>query len=612
MMAAGLCALPWRNASAAPIPSHGHGAPNLEGKVDALVKSLIAERNLPGVSVAVSVKGKMVLAKGYGWRNFETKLKMFDDTNIRIGSVTKATITGPAAFGLMKKKNIDPKTKKLYGASGVLGNAFDAAINTGVSRHTPILEIGISPDDKVWTWYRNGKVSKGSSPDLDQYSTPQTFKPPAGRSPNDMWGASFAKNGKVYSWWIVCEAPGKKCGLHTAVGTPTDLEAHKKLSEAAVAFPKGVGITNLVGIGIAKSNDHVYAWYDNGKFSQGSSMDFDDYEGLKSYTTGAGKPWEIRGIDIAKNDHVYAWMTNGKASSGMSHDLDKYISAYNYTMPSGQSPDWKSWYSQITIQNLLDHKAGFWGSGDAGESAAMFDVDEDDLTYAQVHKHFLRTRQLLGSPGSVYSYSNHGFGLWTLLIEKLAGKAYYAYVRDNYLAPMNLDDDIVPEKANPGDCRFAARHEFQDGGSVPKVLKFEQWGLGLAAGGFRSSAKHLAMLMLTLEAKYTGEQLDQMGWGKNGKGALSHSGLTGGGNAYAVMYPDGYKSNSGKDLSEVHVVVITNVSGETKKNGKALPAISSEIKALADQIALAVPDSNVSSDYELGKPVGGSPCTYIK
>ena len=49
-----------------------------------------------------------------------------------------------------------------------------------------------------------------------------------------------------------------------------------------------------------------------------------------------------------------------------------------------------------------------------------------------------------------------------------------------------------------------------------------------------------------------------MGWGKNSKDALSHSGKVGGGAAYVVMFPDGYISNSGQDLSGVHVAIASN------------------------------------------------------
>ena len=53
---------------------------------------------------------------------------------------------------------------------------------------------------------------------------------------------------------------------------------------------------------------------------------------------------------------------------------------------------WKGWYEKITIQNLLDHKAGFLGSGSNEGAADMFNVSVDELTYEQIHRHFLQNQ----------------------------------------------------------------------------------------------------------------------------------------------------------------------------------------------------------------------------
>lgn len=80
-------------------------------------------------------------------------------------------------------------------------------------------------------------------------------------------------------------------------------------------------------------------------------------------------------------------------------DIDIGIKAH-----APKSAQWKKWYEKITIQNLLDHKAGFTRSGDEEGAAEMFHVSEEDLTYAQVHRHFLRTRELLQEPGTESEY----------------------------------------------------------------------------------------------------------------------------------------------------------------------------------------------------------------
>jgi hypothetical protein len=234
-------------------------------------------------------------------------------------------------------------------------------------------------------------------------------------------------------------------------------------------------------------------------------------------------------------------------------DIDIGIKAH-----APESAKWKEWYEKITIQNLLDHESGFpqTGNNNGPAAAKMFGVSEDQLTYEQGHRYFLRVQGLLHEPGT-YAYSNHNFGLWTILIPKMSGKSYLDYVREDFLKPMKLHNAVRPERANPDSCD-AWNHKY-NADQEPEVFPFEEHGLGLAAGGFRASAQDLARLMVELDKNknYTTEDLDSMGWGKNSKGKLEHSGLIGGGTAFVAMFPKSYIS---KDLSEIHVAIAVNLS----------------------------------------------------
>ena len=257
------------------LESTGKAWGQLEEKVDSLVEVLFDEKSLPGMTVAVTKEGRLLLSKGYGSALVDgtRKLPMKPCMRSRDGSVTKAAVTGPSGFQLMKAKNIDPKSQRLYGPKGLFGGIFDADIDIGV-----------------------------------------------------------------------------------------------KL-------------------------------------------------GIKENKPNAAK--------------------------------------------------WKGWYeNKITIQNLLDHKAGFIGSGDEKGAAEMFGVSRDELTYEQVHRHFLRTRpiyepgttpsgELLKELGADRAYSNHGFGLWTLLIEKMSGKSYPDYVREDYPQAHEAAQCRAAGKGKPGFLRRA-------------------------------------------------------------------------------------------------------------------------------------------------------------
>ena len=66
--------------------------------VDALADALVAERVLPGMSLAVMRAGSIVHAKGYGRANLETDTPVTPDSVFRVGSVSKQFIATAIAL----------------------------------------------------------------------------------------------------------------------------------------------------------------------------------------------------------------------------------------------------------------------------------------------------------------------------------------------------------------------------------------------------------------------------------------------------------------------------------------------------------------------------------
>jgi CubicO group peptidase (beta-lactamase class C family) len=64
-----------------------------------IARAGLAEKNLPGLSVAVGVNGEIVWAEGFGFANLENKAKVTPDTRFRIG--TASTVLTSAAVGLL-------------------------------------------------------------------------------------------------------------------------------------------------------------------------------------------------------------------------------------------------------------------------------------------------------------------------------------------------------------------------------------------------------------------------------------------------------------------------------------------------------------------------------
>jgi serine beta-lactamase-like protein LACTB len=64
-----------------------------------VVRAHVAERNLPGVSVAVGVGGDVVWTEGFGWADLEKRVAVSPETTFRIG--TASTALTAAAAGLL-------------------------------------------------------------------------------------------------------------------------------------------------------------------------------------------------------------------------------------------------------------------------------------------------------------------------------------------------------------------------------------------------------------------------------------------------------------------------------------------------------------------------------
>ncbi len=267
-------------------------------------------------------------------------------------------------------------------------------------------------------------------------------------------------------------------------------------------------------------------------------------------------------------------------------------------------------YRKITIQNLFDHRAGLARSGSLEGAAEMFITDKEDLTYAQAHQHFLRTYPLRYEPGTnpppaIDPYSNHGFGMMTMIVETLSGKSFPEYTRDNYLKPMGMHNSVRGEWANPDSCD-AFNHDFvagvDDDPNTPlpawKLLPFAQYDQGLAAGGLRSSAQDLVRMMENLEKRYPDPaEIDAMGWNMASDGRLAHDGDIPGGNSYMTMYHNGYTTN--RWLRGVKIAVVANIKVDTRN--------------VALSIANQVANTAVEFDYDTWpETLASKECEYSR
>ena len=117
--------------------------------------------------------------------------------------------------------------------------------------------------------------------------------------------------------------------------------------------------------------------------------------------------------------------------------------------------------SKVTIEHLLTHTGG---TGDI--FGPEFDKRRLELKTLRDYVSLYGQRALEFEPGSRWQYSNYGFLLLGVIVEKVSGQSYYDYVRDHIFKPAGMtatasepEEQTVPERSvgymrfGPGDWR---------------------------------------------------------------------------------------------------------------------------------------------------------------
>lgn len=127
-------------------------------------------------------------------------------------------------------------------------------------------------------------------------------------------------------------------------------------------------------------------------------------------------------------------------------------------------PDYpKAQGEKVTIENLLSHTGGIPNYTDDAE---FWKIAKDKLEPAKMLALFAE-KPLEFTPGEKWAYSNSGYFVLGLIIEKVSGESYRAFVEKHLLAPAGMKASLYddPEKLVPR--RAAGYQPMPDGGFAP-------------------------------------------------------------------------------------------------------------------------------------------------
>lgn len=188
-------------------------------------------------------------------------------------------------------------------------------------------------------------------------------------------------------------------------------------------------------------------------------------------------------FDLASLTKVFTGTAIGQLAQQGKIKFDGPIAKYLPELPANL-------VKGVTIHHLLTHTSGlgsYWTTEFHESNHARFRTLKD---YLQL----IRNDTLLFSPGSRWSYSNSGFLLLGLLIEKVSGKSYFDFIKDNIFlkAGMASSDFLERDAVNKNVATsYTKQNRYRPNDASYSNTYFIAPVKGSSAGGAYASAQDL-------------------------------------------------------------------------------------------------------------------------
>ena len=94
----------------------------------------------------------------------------------------------------------------------------------------------------------------------------------------------------------------------------------------------------------------------------------------------------------------------------------------------------------VTIRMLLTHTSGLWAYEDFVPDSQTTQVHDADVPAL-----IARADSTYFPPGSAYRYSNTGYALLALVVERVSGKSFATFLHDRIFAPLRMNGTVAYE-----------------------------------------------------------------------------------------------------------------------------------------------------------------------
>ena len=146
--------------------------------------------------------------------------------------------------------------------------------------------------------------------------------------------------------------------------------------------------------------------------------------------------------------------------------------------------DFPEYGNAIAIKHLLNHTSGLKDYEDLIPDTATVQVKDADVLSLMFTRH-----DTYFEPGTQFKYSNSGYALLAIIVEKISGKSFAQFLEENIFNPLEMKNTVAHEEGISVVTNRAYGYESIDSGWVRKDQSITSAVLG--DGGIYSNVEDL-------------------------------------------------------------------------------------------------------------------------